>query len=262
MCSLFGSESTHFAVNFFIQCTVYHCYCRFVVHSNYLPQAHAKILLYRGIPQHPYRKAQTTLKMTLLATRRLLVATGRGPVHGRNFHLGTHNRFISFAPRTPSHVQRPTHRSLQTQPGHAKFSVAAAATQGWGCPLTWAHLNKSSVTVTSFVPSRCYSNNSDELSPLRRGWMRLAGLIKAFMDGTKALYRDVKLMYELRKRSGSLVISQDAPRGVSPGKVDFPFTRQEVQFMYQVRRRFDSWKVNLLLCAEPLQTQSVTLQDL
>ncbi len=194
-----------------------------------------------------------------MATRRLLVATGRGPVRGRNFHLGTHNGFISFAPRTPSHVQRPTHRSLQTQPGHAKFSVAAAATQGRGYPLTWAHLNKSSVI---FVPSHCYSNNSEELSPMRRGWMRLAGLIKAFMDGTKALYRDVKLMYELRKRSGSLVISQDAPRGVSPGKVDFPFTRQEVQFMYQVRRRFDGCKVTPLLCAEPLQTQSVTLQDL
>ena len=86
---------------------------------------------------------------------------------------------------------------------------------------------------------RKYSSASDgkkpqELGILRRGWMRFAGLIKAFMTGTKALYQDMKRISELRQRGGKYVVSQHAPVEIEPGKLNFPFRREELQFIYQV----------------------------
>ena len=91
-------------------------------------------------------------------------------------------------------------------------------------PLVYAH----------FV--RGYSEGTEELGRAKRLWMKIGGLMKAFMNGTKALYRDVKRMYQLQTRTGdgSYVISKRAPKEVAPGKLDFALNREELQFVYQV----------------------------
>ena len=86
---------------------------------------------------------------------------------------------------------------------------------------------------------RRYSSDShgkqpEEIGILKRGWRRFAGLVSAFATGTKALYQDVKRISELRKRSGKYVVSKHAPREIGPGQLDFPFSREELQFIYQV----------------------------
>ena len=103
--------------------------------------------------------------------------------------------------------------------------------------LTFSRQNCDRNTTVNFL--RRYSSDGNGKQPeqigmLKRGWRRFAGLISAFAAGTKALYQDVKRIYELRKRSGKYVVSQHAPREVEPGQLDFPFSREELQFIHQV----------------------------
>ena len=88
---------------------------------------------------------------------------------------------------------------------------------------------------------RCLSSSSQQNGPpnqqklIVRMWTKLATTVRAFMAGTKLLYSDVKLMYELRSKKGKLVISTQIPRETSPGRLDYKFTRKEIQFLYKVR---------------------------
>ena len=138
-------------------------------------------------------------------------------------------------------------KALQIAPSHMQCFHSLAHTRPHSF-LKSTHLGVSPVFIQSQEQSRIhcvaascqmsrhYASNPDakELGPVKRTWLKIARLIKAFMDGTKALYRDTRHMYELQKRSGGLVICKHAPTELAPGKLDFPFTRKEVQFMYQV----------------------------
>ena len=70
----------------------------------------------------------------------------------------------------------------------------------------------------------------------RRAWARVATLVKAFMSGTRILYKDIRRALELERRKGKLVLSGAAPAGpaIERGGKGFPFSREEVQFIYTV----------------------------
>jgi hypothetical protein len=89
-------------------------------------------------------------------------------------------------------------------------------------------------------PTTCYTLYSTAPHPpreslVRRGWRKAATLVSAFMTGTKSLYKDVKVMYELKRRH-RLIITGLAPREVGPGTTDLVFTRAEMQFICQTQR--------------------------
>ena len=71
-------------------------------------------------------------------------------------------------------------------------------------------------------------------SLLRKGWTKISTAVKTFMLGTKALYKDVKHMYDIRSKQGNYVLSHIAPREYSPGKIDFPLSRDQLVFSYNV----------------------------
>ena len=74
-----------------------------------------------------------------------------------------------------------------------------------------------------------YSTNPNpEYGPIKRGWMKVSAMIKAFMSGTKALYGDMRQSFDLRVKKGSLKISTTAPTK------DFPFSREQLQLIYKV----------------------------
>ena len=63
---------------------------------------------------------------------------------------------------------------------------------------------------------------------IKRGWTKFSRNIKAFMDGSKAVYRDMKRVYQLEVKEGTLKISPTAPTE------QFPFSREQLQFIYKV----------------------------
>lgn len=74
-----------------------------------------------------------------------------------------------------------------------------------------------------------YSTNPNpEYGRIKRGWMKVSAMIKAFMSGTKALYGDMKQSFDLRVKKGSLKISTTGPTK------DFPFSREQLQLIYKV----------------------------
>ncbi len=90
-------------------------------------------------------------------------------------------------------------------------------------------LNRSRSTIQLQV-KRFASSNQNE-SMVSRGWRKLAVAIRTFMAGTKALYKDVTLMYEIRSTHGKYTITSTFPKGVSHG---FPLSRSQLQFTYSV----------------------------
>ena len=77
---------------------------------------------------------------------------------------------------------------------------------------------------------RLYSDEPEQ-SVVRRLWVKFATTIKVFMNGTKLLYSDVKMLRDIQLSRGKrLTLSDRAPLD----KSDFPFTRTEVQFIYTV----------------------------
>lgn len=74
-----------------------------------------------------------------------------------------------------------------------------------------------------------YSTNPNpEYGAIKRGWMKVSAMIKAFMSGTKALYRDMRQSFDLRVKKGGLKVSTTAPTK------DFPFSRKELRLIYEV----------------------------
>lgn len=74
-----------------------------------------------------------------------------------------------------------------------------------------------------------YSTNPNpEYGAIKRGWMKVSAMIKAFMSGTKALYRDMRKSFDLRVEKGGLKVSTTAPTK------DFPFSREQLQLIYKV----------------------------
>ena len=127
---------------------------------------------------------------------------------------------------------------------NAAYSSKPPFHSGWNPPLPGANLATAvacslDCNGNAAIFLRRYSSDSrgkqpEEIGILKRGWRRFAGLVSAFASGTKALYQDVKRISELRKRSGKYVVSKHAPREIGPGQLDFPFSREELQFIYQV----------------------------
>lgn len=90
-----------------------------------------------------------------------------------------------------------------------------------------------------FVRAYSQSPGNAEKPPdgvLRRVWTRVVGQVKAFMVGTRSLYKDVKRVWELERRKGKLVIHRTAPDGMKGEKEErkFLFSREEVQFILTV----------------------------
>lgn len=77
---------------------------------------------------------------------------------------------------------------------------------------------------------------------MKRSWRKLATLVSAFMSGTKGLYKDVREMYELKKRQ-RLVVTGMAPQKTGSDTTDFGFTRSEYQFIYQVINKEQNYKI-------------------
>lgn len=74
-----------------------------------------------------------------------------------------------------------------------------------------------------------YSTNPNpEYGRIKRGWMKVSAMIKAFMSGTKSLYGDMKQSFKLRVEKGGLKISTTAPTK------DSPFSREQMQLIYKV----------------------------
>lgn len=89
---------------------------------------------------------------------------------------------------------------------------------------------------------RHYSTDSSKGRPedeslIRKGWTKMKTAVKTFMVGTKDLYSDVKHMYGIRSKQGKYVIFHIAPREYSPGKIDFPLSREQLMFSYNVSTR-------------------------
>lgn len=80
---------------------------------------------------------------------------------------------------------------------------------------------------------RLSSTNPDE-SFIARGWRKLAIAVRTFMAGSKAVYNDVRRMYELRSKHGNYFLVKTAPRKIAPGKTSFPLTRQQLHFAVNV----------------------------
>lgn len=111
-------------------------------------------------------------------------------------------------------------------------------------PLTSLHAHSNTVQKTKALmipscainsPTQCYpcAPYSSRPHPPDEGLIRRG--ISAFMTGTKSLYKDVKTMYELKRRH-RLVITGVAPRETGPGTTDMVFTRAELQFIHQTQR--------------------------
>lgn len=112
------------------------------------------------------------------------------------------------------------------------------------------HVKGSHSAEVRFVQSYSQPPRSAEKPPvgaLRRVWTRVAGQVKAFMVGTRSLYKDVKRVWELEKRKGKLVIHRNAPDGMrgETGEKRFPFSREEVQFIITVGFYISTMLLNL-----------------
>ena len=59
----------------------------------------------------------------------------------------------------------------------------------------------------------------------------------------QSLYKDVKVMYELKRRH-RLVITGAAPKTTGPSTTDLGFNRAELQFIYQVNLKKKNQKIN------------------
>ncbi len=190
-----------------------------------------------------FRAEEGRLKSVPMASGRFVVAIVRRCAHGtRSSFLAAQNGLQPTSlVLTSEHFKKNNTVGLRVQPRSVRYQSVALVTR---CPPGPVKGYSVSSHVTLLQPSRTHSTDPEELGRLKRGWMKIARLIKAFMDGTKALYKDVRLMYELRKRSGSLVISRHAPRESASGKVEFPFTWDEVQFMYRVRMQITTATVH------------------
>ena len=80
---------------------------------------------------------------------------------------------------------------------------------------------------------RLSSTNPNE-SFIARGWRKLAVAVRTFMAGSKAVYNDVKRMYELRSKHGNYILVKTAPQEIAPGRTSFPLTRQQLHFTVNV----------------------------
>ncbi len=86
--------------------------------------------------------------------------------------------------------------------------------------------------VKRFISSDRNVNNDE--STVHRGWKKFSIAIKTFMAGSKALYKDVKVMYEIQSIHGVYSLTSTAPQKVEHGKTTFPLSRSQLQFSFKV----------------------------
>lgn len=100
------------------------------------------------------------------------------------------------------------------------FQLRCTTTNKVGRPLTRA----SQELFYSTDPS----SSTHQHGIIKRGWIKFSQTIKAFMNGTKAVYSDFKRVYRLEVKEGPLKISPTAPTE------NFPFSREQLQLIYKV----------------------------
>ncbi len=81
-------------------------------------------------------------------------------------------------------------------------------------------------------PVKRYASTNESM--VYRGWRKFTLAIKTFMTGTKALYKDVKVMYEVQSVHGGYSLTSTEPREIASGKTTFPLSRSQLQFSYNV----------------------------
>lgn len=81
-----------------------------------------------------------------------------------------------------------------------------------------------------------YASTNPNETFIVKGWRKFALAVKTFMAGSKALYSDVKQMYEIRSKSGNYILGKSAPQKIALGKTSFPLSRQQLHFTVTTQR--------------------------
>lgn len=165
----------------------------------------------------------------LVATDRSLVTASVSVSAGLRSGVLTNGQFFSMSNHLLKYTAQPLLVCAQRH-CHVNSSLPH-------CCINWSHDHHIHP-----YPSATHRHSSSASSPpgkepgwLKQQWTKLKVTMRAFATGTKALYRDVMKMREIRSRHGVRnIVLGHPPLDPKTGQADFPLTREELLFTVKV----------------------------